>query len=456
MKQTPSPTQPIRTMHRKTLAALLITIAVVLLAATLTIPFLFESQSMFYKFGWKKTLLRVGKMVGLAAAFLVCLQLALAGRLKWLDRIFSLPALYSAHRYIAYAIVVLVIVHPILVFIPDNMLMIPFEARYWPEWVGAGLLVVILFQFGMSQWRLKIFRAYQKWLLFHRLMGILAMTLLVIHVLYVSETFEHDGFPRNLVILTATALLALWLWIRFRGTLMRRTDFRVERVQPAGENAHTIELKSSNGQPLDYLPGQFAFLSLESVPFSKEPHPFTIASSPHRSDAIQFTIRGSGDWTRQIGGLKVGDRARLQGPFGHFSHLFLPPDCHSIIMIAGGIGITPMLSMLRYMADNGERRRITLVWSNQTPHHLFGARELDMLAKQLTDFTWIPNFTREKGEKGLFGRLNRQKLKSLLHPHDRDACIFLCGPPPMIRQIRGDLIMMGFRKKSIHFETFGF
>ncbi len=455
MKDTAPPIQPTRSTLRKLLAAAIIILGVALLAAALTIPFRFESQTMFYKFGWDKTLLRAGKMVGLAAAFLLSLQLALAGRLKWLDRIYSLPALYTAHRYIAYTIVLLVVLHPVLIFIPDKLLMIPFETRYWPEWVGAGLLVVILLQFGVSRWRTKFFRKYQKWLWVHRILGISAMTLLVVHVLYVSETFEIDGLPRYAVMVTAAILILLWVWVRLKETLIRRKDYRISMVAPAGENAHTIELKSDSGRPFVYLPGQFAFLSFDSIPISKEPHPFTIASSPLRPDTIQFTIRGSGDWTRQTGNLKVGDRAYLQGPFGHFSNLMIPSHTRSIIMIAGGIGITPMLSMLRHMVDTSDQRSTTLIWSNQTRNHLFAEHELDRMAEHLTDFTWIPTFTREKSEERQFGRLNLKTLEKLLESHDRQACIFLCGPAAMIRQVSHDLTLLGFQKRSIHFEMFG-
>ena len=455
MTKTPLPIQPSRISTRIILAVGVLFLVVALLSATLTIPFLFESPSMFYKFGWDKALLRAGKMVGLAAAFLVLLQMPLAGRLKWLDRIFSLPSLYTAHRFVAYTIVTLVLIHPVLVFIPDKILMIPFEARYWPEWVGAGLLVIILLQFGMARWRRNIFRAYQKWLLLHRMLGIGAMALLTLHILYVSETFEHDGLPRNLVLVTAAMILTLWLWIRVRGKLMQKKDFHVERVETAGKNAHTIDLKSGSAQPLSYLPGQFAFLSFDARHISNEPHPFTISSSPLRPDTLQFSIRDSGDWTGRINGLRVGDRATVQGPFGHFSHLIVSPR-REIIMIAGGIGITPMLSMLRYMTDTDDQRRITLIWSNQTPHHLFSEQELDAMAEQLTDFNWVPTFTREKSQKGKFGRLDRHKLESLLQSHDRDAAVFLCGPPKMIQQLRKDLKHMGFQNRSVHFEAFGF
>jgi predicted ferric reductase len=454
-KQPPSLTQPISAGMRMIWTITILAFLVALWASILTIPYFFESQSMYYKFGWDKILLRSGKMVGLTAALLVFLQLPLAGRLKWLDRIFSLPRLYSVHRLFAYAVTTLVILHPVLVFMPDKKLMIPFEARYWPEWVGAGLLVTIVLQFGLGRWRIKIFKAYYKWVWVHRIIGITAMVLLTTHILFVSETFEHHGLPRNLVIVSAAIILALWLWIRLRALLMRHHAYTVERIAPAGENAYSIDLRSETGKPLDHLPGQFAFLAFESRALSREPHPFTISSSPSKSDTPQFTIRGSGDWTRRIKNLEMGDKATIHGPFGHFSHFFVPRH-REIIMIAGGIGITPMLSMLRYMADTGDNRRTTLIWSNQTPKHLFHRQELNAMAGELTDFNWIPTFTREKVKNGYFGRLNRQTLESLLQYHSRSAAVFICGPPQMIRQLRKDLKCMGFQKGAVHFEAFGF
>ena len=167
----------------------------------------------------------------------------------------------------------------------------------------------------------------------------IAKVLLTAHILFVSETFERHGLPRNLVIASAATILTLWLWIRLRGALMRHHGYTVERIAPAGENAYSIDLRSETGRPLDYLPGQFAFLSLASRALSREPHPFTISSSPSRSETLQFTIRGSGDWTRRIKNLQVGEKAAIHGFFGHFSHLFVPGH-REIIMIAGGIGIS--------------------------------------------------------------------------------------------------------------------
>ena len=149
------------------------------------------------------------------------------------------------------------------------------------------------------------------------------------------------------------------------------------------------------------------------------------------------------------------DAAFIQGPYGRFSHLFLPAD-REIIMIAGGIGITPMLSMLRYMSDHGDRRRVTLLWSNRTREHLFGRDELEAIGQKLTGFKWVPIFTREESEGDRIRRIDRNTLEMLLSDCGREAAIFLCGPPGMVAQIRPALNRIGFTRKSIHTEAFGF
>lgn len=429
-------------------------IAVLGLGGLLTLPFFFESSTMYYKFGWDKILLRSGKMVGLAATFSLLLQLPLAGRLKWLDRIYALPTLYRIHRINAWCLMLLVFVHPILVFVPDGTLMIPFEGRYWPEWVGAALVLVIAGQLVFSRWRLFFFKAYQRWQMLHRVLGVAAMGLVIIHVLFVSETFEQPGLPRTLVLCAAFLLVALWIWIRIRTRFARNTAYRLTGIHPAGKDAYTLELTSKKTPPFKYLPGQFAFLSLVSEKVSKEFHPFTLSSSPSRPQHIEMTIRCCGDWTDQIYALKKGDRAAVEGPYGLFSYSLLPPH-QEIILIAGGIGITPMLSMLRHMADTNAERSVTLIWSNQTRAHLFGGDELDALTQKLTDFRWVPIFTREKTEEGHSGRLDKEMLASLLKKNNRNAAIFVCGPPQMIQQVGESLQRIGFSPRSIHSELFG-
>jgi predicted ferric reductase len=453
--ETTVKTKPISSVTRGILAVMVILGVLLLIGGAWTIPFKSESSSIYYKFGLDRVVLRTAKMVGLTAAVLLLLQLVLASRLKCMDRIFSLPDLYRTHRFNAFAIGTLVTIHPILIQTAEHIWMIPLKARYWPEWVGAGLLAAILVHLGFGRWRRRIFRAYGKWRWTHGALAVAIYTGLIVHILNVSESFGHGRPPRTWVVVAALGLGLLWVWFQTGRLRCRRNAFRVSRVTAAGRDAYTIELVPERDRRVDHLPGQFAWVSFRSPHILKEFHPFTIASSPWPPAPIQFTIRCCGDWTRRINGIREEDRAFIQGPFGRFSHLLLQPQ-REIIMIAGGIGITPMLSMLRYMRDQEDPRRITLIWSNRTHKHLFNREELEAMEQKLTGFKWVPIFTREEVKDDRTRRLDADALEKLVNDCGRDAAVFLCGPPAMVAQIRASLKRIGFSRKSIYTEAFGF
>ena len=124
-------------------------------------------------------------------------------------------------------------------------------------------------------------------------------------------------------------------------------------------------------------------------------------------------------------------------------------------MIAGGIGITPMLSMLRFMADHGDPRPVTLIWSNRSKKNVVFADEMDALAAKLTDLRMIPIFTRDAESGKRSGRLDRTSLETMLSGCSRRSAIFVCGPPQMMRQVYTDLKTIGFPARSIFTEAFG-
>ena len=143
-------------------------LASLFIAGAWTIPFFFESPSIFYKFGIEKTFLRTGKVLGVSAAVLVFFQVLLVSRLKFLDRIFSLNRMVTFHRINGIAIFFLALLHPILIIAAENFTIFPFEKRYWPEFLSIGVLIFILVIVTTANWRLVFNIAYDKWLRFQR------------------------------------------------------------------------------------------------------------------------------------------------------------------------------------------------------------------------------------------------------------------------------------------------
>ncbi len=123
-------------------------------------------------------------------------------------------------------------------------------------------------------------------------------------------------------------------------------------------------------------------------------------------------------------------------------------------MIAGGIGITPMLSMLRYMADHDDQRKITLIWSNQTPEHIVLPRAFEKLTVRLKGLRIEHVMTRALEYTGQQGRLDRPRLKRLLSDCSRTAAVFVCGPDQMMKAVRHGLVSLGFERRMVFMERF--
>jgi len=339
-----------------------------------------------------------------------------------------------------------------LIFIPEDRLTIPLQWRYWPEFVGLFLLLLIIAMVISSHWRAWFKLPFHRWWPIHRTAAILIMTALGVHVLSVSDTFEQK-LPKMLAFGAMGLCGLLFIWIRTRRLRYQKKTFSVSAVEQAGEDAVRLKIVSKTKNMPAYIPGQFSFITFLSPRISKEEHPFTIASSTAKPACLEFIVRTTGDWTRQLNNLRPGDKVVIQGPFGHFSHLRLSAE-KEIIMIAGGIGITPMLSMLRYMADYSDPRKITLIWSNKTQKHIIFPHEFQNLETQLKGLRILHVLTRDLEFSGDKGRLDRPTLKRLLSDCSNSSAIFVCGPDQMMKDVCNSLTYLGFPKRMIFMERF--
>lgn len=201
--------------RRFILAALLVLCFLLLLTGGAAIPFLFESQTMYYKFGLDKTLLRMGKIAGISAALFMGLQLLLAARFKLFDHICPLYKLLQIHRVTGVILLCLAILHPLLVIAPEGLANLPIGWKFWPEYVGAFLLVLLITHTFTALFRTTFKIPINTWRWSHRIGALLAFSLLLLHARFVSETFEK-GVPLQLLTLFGVAYFSLMAWIQVR------------------------------------------------------------------------------------------------------------------------------------------------------------------------------------------------------------------------------------------------
>jgi predicted ferric reductase len=177
--------------------------AVAILAAAVAVPFIWESQTLWYKVGWDKTMLRLGQVTGMAALFFLFLQIVLAVRGKFLERLFSIALIVKLHRKNGVLVACLAPIHVVLVLVPEGIGNLPIGIKYWPEMVGGVLFWLILSVAITSHYREKLKLDYRRWRAVHKPLGYFAFVLVVVHVLFVSDVFESTLPQMSLLLLFA-------------------------------------------------------------------------------------------------------------------------------------------------------------------------------------------------------------------------------------------------------------
>ncbi|MGH9367182.1 MAG: FAD-binding oxidoreductase [Thermoanaerobaculia bacterium] len=209
------------------------------------------------------------------------------------------------------------------------------------------------------------------------------------------------------------------------------------------------------GQRLDYEPGQYVSLALPDSAGPEGQHSFTLSSSPTEEGAIAITTRITGSaFKARLGSLKRGETVNVRGPFGRFTLEAGRPS----VMAAGGIGITPFRSMLRFTADTGSAQRIDLLYSSGTVEEIVFRAELESLAGRIESLTVEETVTRPEPAasfwQGRTGRIDAPMLARAAGQLSRPLH-YVCGPPGFVSGIRATLREdVGVADEDVRFEEF--
>jgi ferredoxin-NADP reductase len=199
-----------------------------------------------------------------------------------------------------------------------------------------------------------------------------------------------------------------------------------------------------------YLPGQWAFLTVGSDEEQKT-KPLSFSSSP-TEDYLEFTKRLTGhEFSNAFATMEMGDTATISGPYGK---LTLQENHKKICMLSGGIGITPLRSMIRYSTDKEMKTNIILLYSNRFEDAIAFMDDFDEIQVRNPNFKVITTITRPGSAwKGLTGRINREMIEKKV-PDYAERVFYSCGPKPMVDAMVDMLRKMGLPEKQIKYEYF--
>ncbi|MFT5697930.1 MAG: putative ferric reductase [Desulforhopalus sp.] len=205
-------------LWKKTTVVIIFLLALV---SALSLPYTYESQTLWYKFGLDKTILRTGQLAGMLALTLLFTQIVLAVGGPFLEKGFGLKNIMSWHRTNGVLILFFALTHVFLILVPEGLANLPIGKKFWPEMVGSLLLWILVVMVISSRYRAGLKLDYRRWRSIHKPLGYLAIFLVVIHVLYVSDSFEQV-VPRRIFLGTVVVFLSRVLWVKVHSQIEKR------------------------------------------------------------------------------------------------------------------------------------------------------------------------------------------------------------------------------------------
>lgn len=243
---------------------------------------------------------------------------------------------------------------------------------------------------------------------------------------------------------------------------MERETPRVVKVVKENQDISSVFIEGYAESFAKRQAGSFLTLKIMQNGEWSKPHPFTISCAPE-DDLLRVTIKRQGEFTSRVHELEPGSPVLCAGPYGVFCKDIDSAD--DIVMIAGGVGITPFLSVLRHFRNTHARNRVVLAWSNKTLDDAFGLDELKEMTREIP-LRVVHSLSREPEGADMSryaeepypnvfyepGRCTRDLLKK--HLPASNPAAFVCGPPPMQDFVVGELSSLGFDPASVKKESF--
>ncbi|HPD21073.1 MAG: ferric reductase-like transmembrane domain-containing protein [Desulfomonilia bacterium] len=402
----------------------------------------------------------MGRSFAILGFMLIVLQVFLAGRIKWIEQPYGFDILIRFHRNMGIFALLLILSHPILLAAGSgNWALLTGLAVPPVVWLGRATLAVLIASVLISVYQRPLGLTFEHWRLIHDILSPLVIAGAFVHSFVIGADLNLV-LMQGIWIVSVLAAVSVFVYHRFiRPRILREHAYRVTEVVPEAPGVWTVKLAPEAGEPLfDYLPGQFQFITFfRNRGLPEEEHHWTISSSPAGKDYVSSTIKALGDFTSTMGETRVGDRAAVHGGFGRFSYV-LHPEERDLVFIAGGIGITPLMSMIRHMRDTRDTRRVLLLYANKDESGIVFSRELSEIeaggypSLRVVHVLGSP----PPGWKGEAGFVDREKIQRLCGDKLDDKVFYVCGPPGLINAVLDALKALGVEDYRIRLEIFSF
>jgi glycine betaine catabolism B len=204
-------------------------------------------------------------------------------------------------------------------------------------------------------------------------------------------------------------------------------------------------------QELTYKPGQYFIITIRKD--DKElTHHFSFSSSPTEKDHFEFTKKFTDhEYSLALKSAKIGDWARIDAPYGQF---IFDGEYPKIALLAGGIGITPLISIIKNATDKRLDTKITLFYGCRTENDIAFKEELERMQNENRNLKMICIINQPSSQwTGEIGIITSEMIKKAL-PDFRENVFFTCGPPPMVKAMETIIESLGLPRSQMKQEFF--
>lgn len=417
-----------------------------------------NSGSIFLGDSLGDAIIAAGRLAGLLATFCALTQFVLMGRAGWLEPIFGMDRIALFHRYNGFATLLFIFAHTGLIGAGYSVLndiniteqfvkLVTADVVMWMALTAEMLFVAVV---GVSMYIVRKHLKFETWYAVH-IMVYAAIALVPWHQLTFGSDLVSDPLFRYYWIgLYAFAALNLLIW-RFGRIGWRYAvhKFRVEKIVPETATATSVYITGKHLDKFKMRGGQFVLVRFLSPELFLQEHPFSLSMVP-TGEHLRLTIRQLGDFTNAVPHIKPGTPVLISGPHGAFTHE--KQLTNKVLYIAGGVGITPIRSLIAERAGWTNTEDAVFLYGNRTLDDTIFPKELADLAKKL-HMPMHNVLSEEKNYAGEKGYIDKEKIARLV-PDVATRDVYLCGPPPMMDGIRAALAELGVPKAQVHYERF--
>jgi predicted ferric reductase len=399
---------------------------------------------------------------GMLAFAIILAEFLLSGRFRAVSARIGMDVTMRFHQLLARSALVLALVHPYLYRAPFNP-PYPWDVTRqltlstdvagivtgFLAWVL--LLALVLLAIDREQGGFR----YENWRLMHGLGAALTSGLVLYHTLNSGRYSQDPILARVWIGLFLIALASLGFIYLVKPVLKLLSPWIVDSVRSVGLNIWEVTIAPRGHKGLQYQAGQFVWLNIGSSATSLNENPFSISSAPASGNRLQFVIKELGDFTRTLGQIVPGTRAYVDGPHGN-----LVISGHTepgIALIAGGVGIAPLLGILRQLHHDNDTRPTALIYGNRIEAQIVYRDELEMLASEHGTKIVHALYEPPADWTGHIGMCDADLIRRVIdRPKMLKWLFILCGPPNMMKVAEETLIDMGVPALQILSERFNY